>query len=304
MTAIDPGFSTLRCIICGDADLTPVPFSSHASIDAHRRRLGETRPYAWFLCQSCGNAMPSHQPGRAVLEAVWNESRASKQGEDTEATWAHRRRIAAIGADRSWECFGDLRGGSEPGRFLDIGCGLGYTVRKFANHGWQASGIDPDITMKEQHERIGITSLIGPFEDMKDDQTYSMIQIAYAIYFITDPMMFLARVRDMLERDGIVAIVLADLLTYTQPVGPSYVHTWLPTAESLEQALALAGFRVIRRKRIKDSWFIAATPGKASELQLPIQRILWRHRTRALRWAMLGAPRQVLAGLVKKMLKG
>jgi len=271
-------------------------------MEAFRSAHGETAPYGWFLCESCGNAAPNRQPDRAVLAAYWDTDRASRPDADDEALWAHRRRIARIGAERSFELFAGLHRGPRPGRFLDVGCGLGATLRHFADRGWIAKGVDTDRTLAQEHRRLGVDALIGQVEDLNWDEPFDLIQVAYAIYFITDPMAFLRRLKAMLAPDGHAAIVLADFLSATQASGPSYAHTWLPTFESLEQALALAGLRVVERRRIRDSWFVAATPGEASPPPPPVAAILRRHRTRALRWTLLGAPRAALARAAKRAL--
>jgi SAM-dependent methyltransferase len=293
----------LRCIICDSGDLQPVPFEADAVLSARRDAQGDA-PYGWFLCQHCGNAMPSRQPALRILQEIWDASRAANpDATEDAALWEQRRRMAEVGAKRSWEAFAGLHKGPQPGRFLDIACGAGFTVRYFADRGWDAEGLDADSTMAAVHERLGIASRIGQVEDIDWEHPFDVIQVAYALYFITDPLSFLRRLSGLLAPEGHLAIVLADLLAYTQAAGPSYAHTWLPTVESLEQALALAGFRVIAKQRIRDSWFVTAVAGEAKSVPPPIRSILWRHRTRALRWRLIGAPRQALAGLAKRILR-
>lgn len=277
-----------------------MPHDRRADLEAFRLKLGDTSSYGWFLCERCGNAAPNRQPDRAVLAAYWDTDRDARPGEDSDAAWAHRRRIAEIGAERSFAQFGGLGVGT--GSFLDVACGLGATVRLFADRGWTAEGIDTDRTLAPSHRRLGVKAAIGQVEDFDWAGRFDLIQVAYAIYFITDPMVFLGRIKGMLAPGGHLAIVMADFLASTQSSGPSYAHTFVPTIESLEQALAIAGFRVVHKRRIRDSWFVAALPGPAAPPPPPIRAILWRHRTRALRWRLIGAPRQVLAGIAKRLI--
>jgi SAM-dependent methyltransferase len=291
------------CPICAAPRRLAVPFDRRPDMEAFRREIGDSAPYAWFLCERCGNAAPNRQPDRRVLARYWDTDRDPRAGEDTDAAWAERRRIAEIGAERSFRHFAKLHRGPAPGRFLDVACGLGVTVRHFADRGWTAEGIDTDRTLEPAHRRLGIAARIGQVEDHAWEEPFDLIQVAYAIYFITDPMAFLRRLRGMLSPGGHLGIVLADFLAYTQASGPSYAHTWLPTQESLEQALALAGFRVFETASISGSIFMAATPGAAAPPAPPVRAILWRHRTRAWRWRMLGAPRQALARVVRRHLR-
>ncbi len=295
-----------NCPICASPRHLQVPFDRIAGVEAIRARMGDDAPYGWYLCESCGNAAPNRQPRLDVLEAYWDTNKVANEGEDDGANWAYRQRIANIGAARSYALFAGLSG-DKPGRFLDVACGLGVTVKHFQDKGWEACGVDTDATLKIWFERQGINGEIGSIENVSFDAPFDLVQTAYSIYFITEPMAFLRRLQTLLKPGGHVGIVLADLLAYTQPGGPSYLHSWLPTVEGLEQALARAGFRVVLKQKIKDTWFVAATPDdvKAGEWQAsapPVVRILRRHRMRALKFATLGRARQMLASLAKRVL--
>jgi SAM-dependent methyltransferase len=295
-----------NCPICASPRHLTVPFDRIAGVETIRANMGDDAPYDWYLCESCGNAAPNRQPHLDVLEAYWDTNKVAVEGEDDAANWAYRQRIADIGAARSYAMFAGL-GGDQAGRFLDVACGLGVTVKHFQDRGWDAYGVDTDATLKVWFERQGIKGEIGSIENVSFDAPFDLVQTAYSIYFITEPMAFLRRLHTLVKPGGHVGIVLADLLAYTQPGGPSYLHSWLPTVEGLEQALARAGFRVVLKQKVKDTWFVAATPavfeaGNVSPPAPPVARILRRHRSRALKFATLGRGRQLLANLVKRFL--
>jgi SAM-dependent methyltransferase len=277
----------LTCIICGSLRREPVPHDRIGGISELRRKRG-LQLVDWYLCMDCGNATPEEQPDLGVLDEYWQTNRGSKH--DSEDLWSYREAIARTGADRSWNMFSRLREGQAPGRFLDVGCGLGLTVKRFADGGWKARGIDVDGTVKPWHDRLGIDAVIGQIEHQDWDGAFDLIQVAYAIYFIQDPGAFLAGLRRSLAPGGHVAIVMSDLLAFTQPAAATDAHTFVPTPESLEYALVKAGYRVVMKQRIRDSWFLAATPGDAPLPKIDASAILRRHRTRALRWKLIGYP--------------
>ncbi len=279
------------CPICGSSDLRPVPYDRMPEVEAILARRKPASGYGWFLCRRCGNATPSEQPDREVLSEYWQSNRTSVT--DT-AAWDYRRKIARIGAERSWELFAPQYIGAEPGRFLDIGCGLGVTVRRFQDGGWTATGIDADATTMASHRELGLETRIGQIEDQSWPERFDLVQIAYAIYFITEPVCYLRRLHDIMTPDGTLAIVIADLLSSVQKGGPSYLHTWLPTAASLQYALAEAGYVTVLSKTIKGSHFIAARRGSAPRPRVSADLTLLRHRTRDLRWWCIGAPRAKL----------
>jgi SAM-dependent methyltransferase len=290
----------MTCIICGGQKMTPVPFERSAAADAVLASRGHKLDYQWFLCETCGNATPAYQPDLSALEEIWQSNRTTSP-EDT-TSWDERRRIGTIGADRSWSMFAGLYKGGRQGRFLDIACGLGMTVKRFHDQGWYAEGNDIDQSVKRFHAELGITTRIGPIETQNWEAPFDLIQIAYAIYFITDPKGYLERLKALLNPEGHLAIVISDHLAYTSQAGPAYTHTFIPTAESLEGLLARAGYRIVMRKKLRDSWFIAATPGKAEPLPINTAAILRAHRTRAMRYRLLGANRARLRSIVARIL--
>jgi SAM-dependent methyltransferase len=288
----------MPCIICGAGQFEPVSYRLSPDMEAILERRGQREGYHWRLCMSCGNAQPSVPPDLDALEEAWQLNRSEPLSDA--AVWAHRRRIAGIGASRSWDVFSPLHAGQDKRRFLDIACGLGMTVKRFQEGGWEALGNDIDATMKPFHDELGINSVIGPIERTALEGSFDLIQIAYAIYFISDPRAYLAGLRALLRPGGHLAIVMADHLTYTQSGRPSYTHTFIPTAESMVAALAHAGYRTVLRRRIRDTDFIAATPAEVVPPKVDTGRILRAHRTHAMRWALFGANRERLKRLLGK----
>ena len=224
---------------------------------------------------------------------------------DTDAaTVAYRRFISRSGAERSYRLFAPLTGTSA-GRFLDIACGLGETVRTFADHGWDAEGIDADPSTEPFHRELGIRTRIGQLEDIEIGSNYDVIHIAHAIYFITDPMKFLRTVRERLTAGGLFCIVLADFMSTLDPALPSYAHSFFPTASSMRYALALAGFDTIFSHREKGSIFLAARPAAAVEKPSVWPFGIWLlHRTKTLRYVLLGRPAIALVRAIKAFFGG
>jgi hypothetical protein len=176
-------------------------------------------------------------------------------------------------------------------------------VRTFADHGWDAQGIDPDPSTAQHHRAIGIKAHIGQFEQSGDTTHYDIIHIAHAIYFITDPMNFIRTVRRRLDPGGLFCVVLADLMANADAGRPSYSLTFYPTAASMRYALALAGFEVISESRQSGSIFLAARPATAPKLpRVNPAAILLLHRTKALRYALLGRPYLAARRLAARLL--
>jgi SAM-dependent methyltransferase len=189
------------------------------------------------------------------------------------------------------------------GRFLDIGCGLGETVCTFAAHGWDAEGIDADPSTEPFHRDLGIRSRIGQFEQLDFSGSYSIIHIAHAIYFVTDPMGFMRSVRRQLSPDGLFCVVLADFMANSDPGLPSYTHTFFPTAASMRYALALTGFETVLCKHLSGSIFVAARPAEHISIPSVWPTAIWLlYRTKTLRYALLGRPYLLLRRAIKYLI--
>lgn len=281
----------IHCPICLSTSGKPIAYRCDEMLDAWRAEAGDRKPYGWFFCPRCANLYPSHQPDLKVLRRSWEAGRSSEESlENAPSIQKQRVAIGRRGAERSYRFFTPLVQ-PPPGRFLDIACGFGETVRKFADNGWDAEGIDIDPVTESYHRQIGIRTRIGPLEEIELDRGYTLIQIAHAIYFITDPMKFLRDIRERLTPNGLFCIVLADLLVNEDLGLPSYVHTFFPSGASMRYALALAGFETVFIKRKYGSVFIAArvNPNVTLPRIYPaITLALWR--TKWLRYQLLGRP--------------
>jgi SAM-dependent methyltransferase len=190
-----------------------------------------------------------------------------------------------------------------PGRFLDIGCGFGETVKLFQDRGWRASGIDVDASTKLFHERIGIDTRIGRIEDIDIDGPFDIIHIAHAIYFVTDPMDFLRKVRAHLAPGGIFAVLISDFLASTDRAFPNYFHTFYPTGSSMRYALALSNFNASPARTRSGSIFIAARPGRSALPKVHARLIRLAYATKALRYQCFGRPYLLARQIVKRIIR-
>jgi SAM-dependent methyltransferase len=282
----------MNCPICDGIDYWPIASALDPKIELWRRGEGDKAPHEWRLCRRCGNAYPLNQPNLRVLQKIWLEHKSTPglTVEELKCAWAHRRDDARAIAARSFRIFAPLAGNSEQ-RFLDIACGFGETVKIFADHGWDAEGIDADASIARVHREIGIRVQHGQIEEMDLAAGYQLIHIAHAIYFITNPMRFLSEVRQRLTRDGVFCVVLSDFFAHHDPSLPSYAHTFFPSAASMDYALALAGFETIACRKLSGSIYIAARPASTSRMPFvsPVGTRL-RLRTKPLRYALIGRP--------------
>jgi len=294
--------ATFPCPICSSRAGRPIAFRREEDLDEWRAEYGDERPYEWLLCEYCTNLYPSHQPDLRILQRVWESLRVPEEAGNETALRARRETLGRVGAERSYKFFAPLAS-QPPGKFLDIGCGFGQTVRKFSDHGWDAAGIDIDPVTESYHRKLGISTRIGPIEQFDLAPDYTLILIAHAIYFVTDPMAFIRKIRDHLKPNGLFCVVIADLLAHDDSNLPSYVHTFFPDGPSMRYALGLAGFETVFMKRAHGSIFIAARPSENVVLpQVDPARALMMWRTKALRYNLIGRPHVAVRRIAKATL--
>jgi len=294
----------VTCPICANESFWVISMACDTQAAQLRAEVGDLAAYEWRLCRRCGNAYPSHQPWTEVLARLWaaNRADADLSTDKKESAWAYRRSISCAGAVRSYRLFAPLARRSG-GRFIDIGCGLGETVRVFAAHGWDAEGIDADPSTAPLHAELGIRARIGQLEHADIGSGYDMIHIAHAVYFITDPMRFLRRVHTSLTPGGLLCVVLADFLANADLALPGYAHTFFPTGSSMRYTLAIAGFETLLSKKLSGSIFIAARP-TSNPVPPPVwpAAILALYRTKRIRHLLFGRPYLAVRAVAKRLL--
>jgi 2-polyprenyl-3-methyl-5-hydroxy-6-metoxy-1,4-benzoquinol methylase len=235
-----------KCPICDSAEYWRLTFNDMEQ----RRPVRGDDDYNWRLCTVCGNGYPSHEIGLDDLQNYWNLNRlvCDDGSESMEITWERRLRLSCYWADRSWEILQPFL--PKKGRFLDIACGLGATVRKFQDFGWSAKGIDADPNTQVYHQKLSVDCVIEQYETVMDkEEKFDVISIAHAIYFIQHPSEFFIRVHNSLVPKGIFHVIISDFVSVFSDSLPSQVHTWFPTRTSLSFALEKFGFEVLETRK-------------------------------------------------------
>ena len=288
------------CPICGSKMSWTIPFFNHEADAVVRRGNG----YHWRLCRVCANGFPSTEPTLAELQIYWNRNRIDNvEAPVTDEVWRYRLAASRVWAQRSYDFVVPFVR-SDSRRFLDVACGLGGTVALFQEHGWQAEGVDADPNVKVFHERLGIRTTIGQVESEGTSSRFDLVSITHAIYFITEPRLFVQRVRDMLDDGGLFLVVLSDLLSSMNANYPGYVHTWYPTSYSLAYLLEQEGFEILGCRRVKGSMMVVARRGTSACPRAHPYRTYWAHLSHGWRYRLIGKPLLAAASLLKHMSKG
>jgi ubiquinone/menaquinone biosynthesis C-methylase UbiE len=100
-----------------------------------------------------------------------------------------------------------------PGRFLDVGCGTGFAMRKAQKLGFEVSGIEPSVgefgVRNDQEKDIRGLIQCGVAEDMPyEDHSFDIVYSSHALEHFDDRVKGLAEVNRVLKPGGRVIILV------------------------------------------------------------------------------------------------
>ncbi|MGW8180222.1 MAG: class I SAM-dependent methyltransferase, partial [bacterium] len=142
---------------------------------------------------------------------------------------------------------------SRKGRFLDVGCGYGFFSREAIDRGFEVVALDLAPNKRQvAREMTGLEPIESSFEDFRcSPSSFSAVLMSQILEHVCDINEWLAKTREMLTNDGVVAIalpnfgsvfrlVLQEKSPYISP--PEHLNFFNPTSLSL--LLKKHGFKV------------------------------------------------------------
>jgi len=222
------------CDLCGGVDFEPV-----SSRDRHGEEL-ETG-----VCTQCGLVAHMHIPSEAELHRFYSEDyRQDYHGELTPS----RRRVM-----RAWKngqrIFGQLQSHLTPGqRLLEVGAGIGCTVKVFELNGWQASGIDPNVGfLNYSREHLHSPITVGNLYDLPKQEAYDVVLLIHVIEHFRSPKAALQHIRQLLPTGGKFYVecpnLAAPFATQRRLFHFAHIHNFTP--QTLQWMAELCGFRLV-----------------------------------------------------------
>jgi SAM-dependent methyltransferase len=137
-----------------------------------------------------------------------------------------------------------------PGRFLDLGCWVGYLLSEASERGWEPKGVEPSqFASSFARDKLGLdVSTADLFEAELEQGAYRAVFMGDVIEHMIDPLETLQRVRDLLDPGGVVALALPDSGSrLARAMGPRWwsvipTHVQYFTRESIALTLERAGY--------------------------------------------------------------
>lgn len=213
---------------------------------ATRDREGE--PLDTVICTHCGLVAHQSIPTEEQLDAFYRvDYRQDYHGEIKPSArrvmraWKNGERIYRQVAPHL---------GANTGRLMEIGAGIGCTVKVFEQHGWDACGVDPNIGFQTySHDRLKARVSAGNLYDLSDDTAYDVVLLVHVIEHFRSPRLALERIHQLLKPDGMLYVECPNLAAPFAPRAKmfhfAHIHNFTPW--TLEWLANHCGFQTIAR---------------------------------------------------------
>lgn len=145
------------------------------------------------------------------------------------------------------------------GEILDLGCWEGAQLEHFVKAGWKCTGLELNKKAAAMSRAKGIDVLeipISEFFQRCKGQTWDVINVAYVLEHIPQPLEFLDRIREHLKPSGILVLEVPNefnpfQLAYLKKEGVDPYWIFLPehvnyfNKESLERVVRTSGWTIL-----------------------------------------------------------
>ncbi|WP_280154576.1 class I SAM-dependent methyltransferase [Piscinibacter sp. XHJ-5] len=121
--------------------------------------------------------------------------------------------------------FAQVQALAKPGRFLDIGAGMGFSLEVAQQQGWTSQGLEPNRSLvRHAHER-GLAVVGGYLDDSRQGE-YDFILVDNVLEHVPDPAGFLRNARRLLAPSGLLVVAIPPMDWLRKALGSlSWVRT-------------------------------------------------------------------------------
>lgn len=205
------------------------------------------QPLSTVACTTCGLVRHAELPGEAELEAFYSKDyRKQYNGESTPGdrrimrAWNNGLRICS-------QIAGKLKPG---GRLLEIGAGIGCTVKVLENAGFAAEGIDPggeflQFSMKNLNANVAVRTL----DDLTEKSSFDTILLVHVIEHLRSPNEAINKIASLLKPGGMFYVecpnLQAPFARRSQLFHFAHIHNFVPS--TLQMMCENNGFELVQR---------------------------------------------------------
>ncbi|WP_433974527.1 class I SAM-dependent methyltransferase [Tunturiibacter lichenicola] len=141
---------------------------------------------------------------------------------------------------------------SQPGEFLDIGCGSGDYLHVMRSRGWKVRGVEPSTFGAEEGRRAGFDIFNGTLDQAKfNTNTFEYVRSNHSFEHMPNPMEVLHEIHRILKPGGKVYIGIPNIDSIPYQIFGKYwwylgapVHTYNYTIPTIFTLLERSGFSI------------------------------------------------------------
>jgi SAM-dependent methyltransferase len=117
--------------------------------------------------------------------------------------------------------------GVAPGRMLDVGCGSGSLLERFAERGWETYGVDPSGAAVAAAARRGARAHQGTLRDQPWERgSFQLVTFEHSLEHIGDPIDALRRARELLAPGGLLLVAVPNWACWQRRL--LFRNRWFP----------------------------------------------------------------------------
>lgn len=198
------------------------------------------------ICRQCGLVSHEQIPSESELEHYYAEEyRSDYHGEYSPSP--HRvLRAHRVGQQLLEDLADELR---PDDHVIEIGAGIGGTVRAFQDAGFQSSGIEPGKGFCEfANQRMGVKVSQQSLSEMDPVPNYDLVLLVHVIEHLRSPREAISQIRAILRSGGLLYVECPDLAqTHAAPSRLfHYAHIYNFVHETLQSLCESCGFQLVQ----------------------------------------------------------
>lgn len=166
-----------------------------------------------------------------------------------------------------------------PGKLLDVGCGMGFMMKRFQELGWESYGVDVSSYATEYaRNELGMNAYTGTADilDFAND-FFDIVTIILAIEHMPDPKNTLAVLNKLMRPGATIIIATHDIGgLWPRIAGSKWQHLFVPehlfffSRKTLTHLLNETGFDTFKNT---ETATLASVTGDGSGLRTPVRLI-------------------------------
>jgi SAM-dependent methyltransferase len=139
-------------------------------------------------------------------------------------------------------------------RMLEMGAGLGYTLKTAKEKGWEVFGTEiSPFAVRYAKEKLGLEIFNGGLDEAKfPEEFFDLIVMTHVLEHLTNPYKYLERVFSILKKSGSLYVVVPNIGSFKAwlksekwPHLAPGLHLYHFCPRTLKEIVKKAGFRVI-----------------------------------------------------------